>query len=199
MWGQEQTTFGNMPGNEVTKLKQKREREREREEEERKNLYKFNIGDKIKVKEIAEIYKPQLNINIGKVGEISRIFDYVNNKISYGKGIVHLAESTRKEVYCTDIDLSEEFPDGIGTEPGPEAPQIIYDILFNIADNDNPAQNKWIELLKGDAQIIRVVKGKREQKRGEEGKPKGKPEGNPERKPEGKEEFNFVDLIHNWK
>ena len=36
---------------------------------------------------------------------------------------------------------------------------------------------------------------KREQKRRE----KGKPEGNPERKPEGKEEFNFVDLIHNWK
>lgn len=165
MWGQEQTTFGNMPGNEVTKLKQKREREREREEEERKNLYKFNIGDKIKVKEIAEIYKPQLNINIGKVGEISRIFDYVNNKISYGKGIVHLAESTRKEVYCTDIDLSEEFPDGIGTEPGPEAPQIIYDILFNIADNDNPAKNKWIELYFSEDGIEKMNKGGKRKKR----------------------------------
>ena len=170
MWGQEQTTFGNMPGNEVTKLKQKREREREREErvreeEERKNLYKFNIGDKIKVKEIAEIYKPQLNINIGKVGEISRIFDYVNNKISYGKGIVHLAESTRKEVYCTDIDLSEEFPDGVGTEPGPEAPDIIYDILFNISDNDNPAKNKWIELYFSEDGIEKMNKGGKRKKR----------------------------------
>jgi len=168
MWGQEQTTFGNMPGNEVTKLKQKREREREervREEEERKNLYKFNIGDKIKVKEIAEIYKPQLNINIGKVGEISRIFDYVNNKISYGKSIVHLAESTRKEVYCIDIDLSEEFPDGIGTEPGPGAPQIIYDILFNIADNDNPAKNKWIELYFSEDGIEKMNKGGKRKKR----------------------------------
>jgi hypothetical protein len=119
----------------------------------------------IKVKEIAEIYKPQLNINIGKVGEISRIFDYVNNKISYGKGIVHLAESTRKEVYCTDIDLSEEFPDGVGTEPGPGAPQIIYDILFNIADNDNPAKNKWIELYFSEDGIEKMNKGGKRKKR----------------------------------
>ena len=39
----------------------------------------------------------------------------------------------------------------------------------------------------------------REQKRREKGKSDGKSEGKPEGKPEGKEEFNFVDLIHNWK
>jgi len=182
MWTNEKSTFEDMPGNEVKKLKEKEEQkraieeekrvreeeERVREEEERKILYKFNIGDKIKVKKIAEIYKHQLDINIGQVGEISRIFDYVNNKISFGKKIGQLDKSTRKEVFCTDIDLSEEFPDGIGTEPGPEAPDIIYDILFNIVDNeypDNPGKNKWVELYFSEDGIEKMNKGGKRKKR----------------------------------
>ena len=183
-WWNNPTTFGNMEGSEVWKIEQEREREREervreeeervREEEELKILYKFNIGDKIKVKKIAKIYKPQLDINIGEIGEILRILDYVNNKILFVKKkedsssseeVEDLDKSTRNEVFCTDIDLFEEFPDGVRTEPGPGAPQIIYDVRFNITDNDNPAKNKWIDLYFSEDGIKNVVNGGKRKKR----------------------------------
>ena len=78
MWGKEPTTFGDMEGGEVWKIEQKRVRE----EEERKNLYKFNIGDKIKVKEIAEIYKSVTNVK-STVNNISELWAHV--KYNYDK------------------------------------------------------------------------------------------------------------------
>ena len=168
MFGQETSTFGNMPGSTVYEYEKQRQQKIQQEGEEKKILYKFNIGDKIKVTKIAKIYKNQLNINIGKVGEISRILDYVNNKISYGKSIEHLDNSTRQQVFCTDIDLSEEFPNGLGSEPPPDAPQIIYDILFNIPDEeypDNPAKTKWINLYFSEDGIEKVNKGGRKRRK----------------------------------
>ena len=56
----------------------------------------------------------------------------------------------------------------MGTEPGPGAPQIIYDILFNVTDKkypDNPGKNKWIELYFSEDGIEKMNKGGKRKKR----------------------------------
>ena len=152
-WGNDSTTFDDIEGSEVWKIEQKRVREeqervreeqervrqkeeRVREEEERKILYKFWIKDHVKVVKLSKEH-PCTDIKINSVGTIIKIVDHVNNK-----KFDMFDDVTRKEFiknddfYCGDID---------NLMTGPEAPDIIYYVLFKIEKPGNQEGFKEVE------------------------------------------------------
>ena len=112
-----------------TKEEQSREKEvKKLAKEEREILFKFWIKDHVKVVKLSKEH-PCTDIKINSVGTIIKIVDHVNNKkIDMFDNVTRKEFIKNADFYCGDID---------NLMTGPEAPDIIYHVLFKIAKPGN--------------------------------------------------------------